>query len=55
MPPDLPVLRIVDPLMAQRMAMWVLWGVINHQRKMDAYLEVRPLLVCTLSWVPLIL
>jgi phosphoglycerate dehydrogenase-like enzyme len=27
----------VDPVMAQRMAMWVLWGVINWQRKMDDY------------------
>jgi hypothetical protein len=26
----------VDPLMAQRMATWCLWAVINHQRKMDA-------------------
>lgn len=33
-------LRIVDPLMAERMAMWALWGVINAQRKFDAYAEV---------------
>lgn len=41
MPEGIPILRIVDPLMAQRMAMWVMWGVINHQRKMDQYWEVR--------------
>jgi hypothetical protein len=27
----------VDPLMAQRMATWVVWGVINYQRKMEDY------------------
>lgn len=27
----------VDPLMAQRMATYVVWGVINYQRKMEEY------------------
>jgi glyoxylate/hydroxypyruvate reductase A len=27
----------VDPLMASRMATWVVWGVINWQRRMDEY------------------
>lgn len=31
----------VDPLMASRMATWVVWGVINWQRKMDAYAEAQ--------------
>jgi len=31
----------VDPLMAQRMATWVLWAVINTQRRMDAYLNAQ--------------
>ncbi len=26
--------------MAERMAMWALWGVINAQRKFDGYAEV---------------
>jgi glyoxylate/hydroxypyruvate reductase A len=39
--PDLPLLRIVDPLMAQRMATWVLWAVVNSQRRADAYLEAQ--------------
>lgn len=37
LPRHVPLLRVVDPLMAQRMATWVLWGVINIQRKCDAY------------------
>ncbi|GLC48689.1 hypothetical protein PLESTB_000126100 [Pleodorina starrii] len=36
-PPGVDIVRIVDPLMAQRMATWVLWAVINFQRKMDLY------------------
>lgn len=32
-PAHLPLLRVVDPLMAQRMATFVLWAVINCQRK----------------------
>lgn len=35
-----PQLRIVDPLMAERMAVWALWGVINAQRKFDEYAAV---------------
>jgi len=31
----------VDPLMASRMATWVVWGVINWQRKMDQYAEAQ--------------
>jgi glyoxylate/hydroxypyruvate reductase A len=37
LPRHVPLLRVVDPLMAQRMATWVLWGVINIQRKCDNY------------------
>lgn len=40
-PDNAQLLRIVDPLMAQRMAMWALWGVINYQRKFDEYWEYR--------------
>ncbi|WIA43532.1 hypothetical protein OEZ86_009989 [Tetradesmus obliquus] len=36
-PQELPITRIVDPLMAQRMATWVVWGVISWQRKMEDY------------------
>ncbi|GIL51512.1 hypothetical protein Vafri_7483 [Volvox africanus] len=36
-PHGVEVVRIVDPLMAQRMATWVMWAVINFQRKMDMY------------------
>ena len=32
-PTHLPLLRVVDPLMAQRMATFALWAVINCQRK----------------------
>jgi hypothetical protein len=32
-PTHLPLLRVVDPLMAQRMATFVLWAVTNCQRK----------------------
>jgi hypothetical protein len=35
------VVAQVDPLMASRMATWVVWGVINWQRKMDAYAEAQ--------------
>jgi glyoxylate/hydroxypyruvate reductase A len=30
-----------DPQMGARLATWVVWGVINHQRKMDAYLAAQ--------------
>lgn len=41
LPRHLPLLRVIDPLMAERMATWVLWGVINIQRKCDAYFEAQ--------------
>jgi glyoxylate/hydroxypyruvate reductase len=41
LPRHVPLLRVIDPLMAERMAIWVLWGVINIQRKCDAYLEAQ--------------
>lgn len=31
LPRHVPLLRVIDPLMSQRMAMWVLWGVLNVQ------------------------
>lgn len=31
LPRYLPLLRIIDPLMSQRMATWVVWAVINAQ------------------------
>lgn len=37
LPRSVPLLRVIDPLMAQRMATWVLWGVINVQRRCDEY------------------
>ncbi|KAG2435198.1 hypothetical protein HXX76_007281 [Chlamydomonas incerta] len=40
-PPGVEILRIVDPLMAQRMATWVMWAVVNFQRKMDAYARAQ--------------
>ncbi|EFN53749.1 hypothetical protein CHLNCDRAFT_59729 [Chlorella variabilis] len=40
-PAHLPLLRVVDPLMAQRMATFVLWAVINCQRKCDEYLAAQ--------------
>lgn len=30
-PRHVPLLRIIDPLMAERMASFVMWGVINSQ------------------------
>ena len=41
LPQHIPLLRVIDPLMAERMATWVLWGVINIQRKCDEYLEAQ--------------
>eukprot|EP00198_Chlamydomonas_reinhardtii_P012410 XP_001701747.1 predicted protein [Chlamydomonas reinhardtii] len=40
-PPGVEILRIVDPLMAQRMATWVMWAVVNFQRKMDLYARAQ--------------
>lgn len=31
LPRHVPLLRVIDPLMSERMATWVLWGVINCQ------------------------
>eukprot|EP00877_Chromochloris_zofingiensis_P004570 jgi/Chrzof1/14113/Cz08g25170.t1 len=42
-PVGIPILRIVDPLMAARMATWVLWGVISWQRKMEYYSKAQQL------------
>ncbi|AWN53888.1 glyoxylate/hydroxypyruvate reductase A [Methylobacterium sp. 17Sr1-1] len=36
-PPDLPVVRVVDPDQARAMSGFVLWHVIGHQRRFDAY------------------
>jgi hypothetical protein len=33
LPRHVPLLRVIDPLMSERMATWVLWGVINCQVK----------------------
>ncbi|KAL4424688.1 hypothetical protein ABPG77_004495 [Micractinium sp. CCAP 211/92] len=41
LPRHVPLLRVIDPLMSERMATWVLWGVINCQRKCDAYLAAQ--------------
>lgn len=41
LPRHVPLLRVIDPLMSERMATWVLWGVINCQRKCDAYMAAQ--------------
>lgn len=41
LPRNVTLLRVIDPLMAERMATWVLWGVINVQRRCDAYLQAQ--------------
>lgn len=38
-PPDLPVVRVVDPDQARAMSGFVLWHVIGHQRRFEAYAE----------------
>lgn len=40
-PDNVPILRIVDPCMAERMATWVIWGVISWQRKFEEYYEAQ--------------
>jgi hypothetical protein len=40
-PTPAPRCRQVDPRMAERMATWVVWGVINWQRKFEEYLEAQ--------------
>lgn len=37
LPRHVPILRVIDPLMSERMATWCLWSVINIQRKGDEY------------------
>lgn len=37
LPTHVPLLRVIDPLMTERMATWVLWAVINAQRRCDEY------------------
>ncbi len=38
-PPDLPVVRVVDPDQARAMSGFVLWHVIGHQRRFSTYAE----------------
>ncbi|MFH6785382.1 2-hydroxyacid dehydrogenase [Methylobacterium sp. MA0201] len=38
-PPDLPVVRVVDPDQARAMSGFVLWHVIGHQRRFQVYAE----------------
>ncbi|TNC11305.1 glyoxylate/hydroxypyruvate reductase A [Methylobacterium terricola] len=38
-PPDLPVVRVIDPDQARAMSAFVLWHVIGHQRRFDTYAE----------------
>lgn len=38
-PPDLPVVRVVDPDQARAMSGFVLWHVIGHQRRFAAYAD----------------
>ncbi len=38
---DVPLLRIVDPLMAERMATFCVWAVMNFQRKCDDYFRAQ--------------
>eukprot|EP01026_Neomeris_dumetosa_P038631 TRINITY_DN3151_c0_g1_i3.p1 TRINITY_DN3151_c0_g1~~TRINITY_DN3151_c0_g1_i3.p1 ORF type:complete len:261 (+),score=30.83 TRINITY_DN3151_c0_g1_i3:66-848(+) len=39
LPQNVPVLRIVDPLMCERMATFVTWAVVDIQRKNDIFLK----------------
>lgn len=41
LPRRIPLIRYIDPLMAERMATWVTWAVINIQRKCDAYYKAQ--------------
>eukprot|EP00887_Chlorella_sp_A99_P005241 scaffold1.g5241.t1 len=40
-PMHLPLLRVVDPLHAERMAMFVLGNIASFQRRFDAYLDAQ--------------
>jgi glyoxylate/hydroxypyruvate reductase A len=31
LPRNIPLLRVIDPLMTERMATWIMWAVINAQ------------------------
>ncbi|KAK2077669.1 hypothetical protein QBZ16_004515 [Prototheca wickerhamii] len=39
--PDVQILRVVDTLMAERMAYWNLWAIINCQRRCEEYLQAQ--------------
>jgi len=38
-PRNIPLLRVIDPLMAERMATWIMWGVINAQVRASGLLQ----------------
>lgn len=38
-PPDVPIVRLVDPVMTERMASWVLAAVLDHHRDLGRYRE----------------
>ncbi|GMH32600.1 hypothetical protein BSKO_00434 [Bryopsis sp. KO-2023] len=40
-PRNVPVARLVEPVMGERMADWVLWGVLNSHRDMDFYYKAQ--------------
>ncbi|KAI8463949.1 MAG: hypothetical protein J3K34DRAFT_442038 [Monoraphidium minutum] len=40
-PETVPILRIVDPRMAERMATWAVWGVISWQRRFEDYFRAQ--------------
>ena len=39
-PRHIPLLRVIDPLMAERMATWIMWGVINAQVWTSGHVQV---------------
>lgn len=43
LPRHVPLLRVIDPLMSERMATWVLWGVINVQASGGGSRKGQPL------------
>ncbi|ACL56503.1 2-hydroxyacid dehydrogenase [Methylobacterium nodulans] len=49
LPPDLPIVRVVDPEQARAMSCFVLWHVIGHQRRFRTYAENQARAV----WMPL--
>lgn len=40
-PDSVPILRVVDERMAERMATWVIWGVISWQRRFENYARAQ--------------